>query len=218
MWRNKELHDDNFVRPVHAVQQVRSRVKDYYQAKKANEVLGGREYVNKQIGWKPPTGNFVKLNTDGARKQNNKAGCGGVIRGGQGEWLGGFAKGVGDCSAFVAELWGVFEGLQYARHLGFAAVELNTDSVTVAQAISTGNLNSPVGASLLRNIRRLLALDWEVKVVHAYRESNQCADALATIGCSLNKEIIFYNVCPIEIRNFLLADDLGITTPRLIPV
>jgi hypothetical protein len=71
---------------------------------------------------------------------------------------------------------------------------------------------------LLRNIRRLVALDWEVKVVHAYRESNQCADVLATIGCSLNKEIIFYPVCPIEIRNFLLADDLEITTPRLIPV
>jgi ribonuclease HI len=87
--------------------------------------------VNKQIGWKPPIGNFVKLNTDGARKQNNKAGCGGVIRGSQGEWFGGFAKGVGDCSAFVAELWRVFEGLEYARRLGFVNVELNTDSVTV---------------------------------------------------------------------------------------
>ena len=174
--------------------------------------------VNKQIGWKPPIGNFVKLNTDGARKQNNKAGCGGVIRGGQGEWLGGFAKGVGDCSAFVAELWGMFEGLVYARRLGFVVVELNTDSVTVAQVISTGNLKSPVGASLLRSICWLLALDWEVKVLHVYRESNQCADALATIGCMLNKEVIYYTACPIEIRDLMLADELGITTPRIIHV
>jgi ribonuclease HI len=97
------------------------------------------------IGWQPPSGHFVKLNTDGACKENNRAGCGGIIRGNQGEWLGGFAKGVGVCSAFVAELWGVLEGLQYARRLRFMAVELNIDSVTVVQVIKTGKLSSPIG-------------------------------------------------------------------------
>jgi hypothetical protein len=51
---------------------------------------------------------FVKINTDGAYKADQVAGCGGVIRGMHGEWLGGFAKGVGLCSAFIAELWGVY--------------------------------------------------------------------------------------------------------------
>jgi hypothetical protein len=51
-----------------------------------------------------------------------------------------------------------------------------------------------------------------------YRESNQCADALASIGCTLDKEAIYYNVCPPEIRDLLLADELGITTPKLIPM
>jgi hypothetical protein len=51
-----------------------------------------------------------------------------------------------------------------------------------------------------------------------YRESNQCADVLATIGCMLNKEVIYYTVCPIKIRGLLLADEMGITTPRVIPV
>ncbi|GAU31057.1 hypothetical protein TSUD_214930 [Trifolium subterraneum] len=49
---------------------------------------------------------YVKLNVDGARKHLNIVGCGGLICGSQGEWLGGFAKGVGDCSAFVAEFHG----------------------------------------------------------------------------------------------------------------
>jgi hypothetical protein len=159
MWRNKEMHDENFVRPVYTVQHVNNRVKDYHQAKRANDVVGGREYVMQQIGWQPPSGNFVKINTDEARKQCSRARCGGIIRGSQGEWLGGFAKRVGDCSAFVAELWGVLEGLEYARRLGFMAVELNTDSVTVAQVILKGTLKSPMGATMVRKIRRLLALD-----------------------------------------------------------
>ncbi|MCI02556.1 ribonuclease H protein, partial [Trifolium medium] len=218
MWRNKEMHDDDFVRPVHAIQYVTNTVENYCQAKRATEVLGCREYVSTQIGWIPPTGDFVKLNTDGAWKHHNIAGCGGIIRGSQGEWLGGFAKGVGSYSAFVAELWGVFEGLSHARRLSFSAVELNIDSVTVVNVITKGNLQSPVGAMLVRNIRRLMDLDWEVNIVHAYRESNQCVDALATIGCSLDKEIVYYNDCPSEVKDLLLADVMGITTSILILV
>ncbi|MCI52232.1 hypothetical protein A2U01_0073476, partial [Trifolium medium] len=56
----------------------------------------------------------------------------------QGEWLGGFAKGVGTCSAFVAELWRVFEGLTYANIMRFMAIELNIDSVVVVHVIKTG--------------------------------------------------------------------------------
>ncbi|MCI38977.1 ribonuclease H, partial [Trifolium medium] len=42
----------------------------------------------------------------GASKGMQLAGCGGVVRGSQGEWIGGYAKCVGMCNAFVAELWG----------------------------------------------------------------------------------------------------------------
>ncbi|GAU10041.1 hypothetical protein TSUD_416290, partial [Trifolium subterraneum] len=109
MWRNKEAHDAEFVRPIHTVNYIYKSVEEYYNAKQTSNMIDGRECMLVDIRWKPPSGNFVRLNTDGASKDNNKAGCGGIIRGSQGEWLGGFAKGVGDCSAFIAELWGVYE-------------------------------------------------------------------------------------------------------------
>ncbi|MCI23311.1 ribonuclease H protein, partial [Trifolium medium] len=59
------------------------------------------------------------------------AGCGGIIRDSDGHWIGSFAKSLGTCSAYVAELWGIFEGLKYARRLGYDAVELNVDSTVV---------------------------------------------------------------------------------------
>ncbi|MCI84719.1 ribonuclease H protein, partial [Trifolium medium] len=62
--------------------------------------------------------------TDGTYKEGSVAGCGGVIRDNNSDWRGGFAKNLGICSAYVVEIWGVFEGLRYVRRLGFNIIEL----------------------------------------------------------------------------------------------
>jgi ribonuclease HI len=94
-----------------------------------------------KIRWLSPKDNFVKLNTDGACKDQRVAGCSGIVCGSQGEWIGGFAKCVGSCSAFVAEVWEVLVGLRYVRSLGFNKVELNVDSKAVVRGIKTGRMN-----------------------------------------------------------------------------
>jgi ribonuclease HI len=218
MWRNKEAHDEDFVRPIHPINYVYKRVEEYHHAKHASDLIDGKEYSRVEIGWKPPSGNFVRLNTDGASKNNNQAGCGGIIRGNQGEWLGGFAKGVGDCSAFVAELWGVFEGLSLAKRMGFRKIELHIDSVAVVHVISARNTNNKSAWSLQLNIRKLLESDWEVQITYVYREANKCADALANEGCQLGREVVFYEDCPPYIKDLVQADVMGITTPRIISV
>ncbi|MCH93591.1 RNA-directed DNA polymerase (Reverse transcriptase), partial [Trifolium medium] len=108
-WRNKELHEHNFMRPTNPVQHVVRLGKEYIRTMRMNSVIKQRTMVNTCIRWKPPRDKFMKLNTDGACKEGRRAGCGGIIRGNQGEWIGGFAKGIGYCSAFIAELWGVLE-------------------------------------------------------------------------------------------------------------
>jgi ribonuclease HI len=72
----------------------------------------------------------------------------------------------------VAELWGVLEGLKYTRTLVFNDVELNIDSVTVVNVIRAGTTRSDIGFSLVKNIRRLLEMDWEVHIFHSYRKAN----------------------------------------------
>ncbi|PNX95557.1 ribonuclease H [Trifolium pratense] len=192
------------------------RGETYRNAMSAMEKVGQRDKVLSHIQWQQPVGNYVKLNTDGSCKEGKRAGCGGVIRGNQGEWLGGFAKGVGQCSAFVAELWGVLEGLLLAKRLGFSTVELSIDSKAVVHVVISGRTQGADGYAIVKKIRRLLKMDWNVKILHEYREANKCADALANIGCNLDHEVIFYEACPMEIGYILLADQLGISTPRLI--
>jgi ribonuclease HI len=96
------------------------------------------------------------LNTDGSCRDNGLAGYGGVIRGSDEEWLGGFAKGVGMCSTYMAEPWGVFEGLKYAKRLGLKAVKLNVDSIEVSDVLSNNENRSPIDRFLDVKIRHCL--------------------------------------------------------------
>ncbi|PNY05004.1 ethylene responsive transcription factor 1b [Trifolium pratense] len=122
------------------------------------------------------------------------------------------------CNAFIAEMWGVLEGLRYVRRLGFRKVELNIDSVAVVQVIKSARIQSSQGSALARQIWRMMAMNWEVEVHHTYREANRCADALANMGCNLGYDITIFNSCPIQLSAIFAADNMGITTPRLIHV
>ncbi|GAU23682.1 hypothetical protein TSUD_304570 [Trifolium subterraneum] len=134
----------------------------------------------------------VKLNSDGACQKDGRSGCGGVIRGSDGKWLGGFAKYIGRCSAFVAKLWGVYEGLKYVKNMGLAAVEVNVDSLAVVEALKRKTNSNVTRGALINRIWQLVDLDWEVNVKHVYRESNQCVDALANEEYSLCEDTRFF--------------------------
>ncbi|GAU18130.1 hypothetical protein TSUD_248310 [Trifolium subterraneum] len=111
------------------------------------------------VSWKPPPTSWVRLNTDGSCRDGDHIGCGGIIRGSDGEWLGGFAKYICIGSAYLAELWGVLEGFMYARRLQFRYIELHIDSLIVVKAIKSHGNESWKGRSLAEKIHSLLALD-----------------------------------------------------------
>jgi ribonuclease HI len=215
-WRNKEMHDEEFVRPARPVHHIMQLAGDYIKAISNSNVVALRNQTVMMVGWSPPKPMYLIINTDGAYKVNQVAGCGGVIRGSHGEWIGGFAKNVGLCSAFVAELWGVLEGLRYIHRLGFNKVELSLDSEAVVRVIQNRRSASSLGSSVMKQIWRLMDVDWSVEVSHSHREANKCADVMANIGCSLNYDVVFYDNCPSQLAEIYAADLMGITTPRLI--
>jgi ribonuclease HI len=182
----------------------------YQQAELLNGVTKQNNFRHEvMIRWEPPLEGWVKLNTDGAAKAGTASGCGGVIRGSHGEWIGGFAKYLGVCSAYVAELCGVLEGLTYARQRGCSKIELNVDSSVVDRAIRSQGKGSPVGGALIGQIREMLALDWEVVIKYSYCEANKCADVLANIGCTLDSTIVYNDSCPTKCSYVMQADVCG---------
>lgn len=54
------------------------------------------------IGWKHPHRKWIKLNCDGAYKGSmNIAGCGGLFRDSDGQWLQGYTQKIGACGALI---------------------------------------------------------------------------------------------------------------------
>ncbi|GAU32220.1 hypothetical protein TSUD_278000 [Trifolium subterraneum] len=147
-WRNKEEHEDPFQRPTNPMVVIADKLKQYHHPDMQHHVL-------------------YNIRTSG---------CGGAIRDSNGVQKGGFAKKLGVCSAYVAELWDVLEGLRYARRLGFTKIELNVDSKVVTHVLYKNEIGNPLGGTLVSHIRRLLDLDWEVVINHSYREVNKCAN------------------------------------------
>jgi len=102
---------------------------------------------------------------------------------------------LGCCSAYIAELWGVFEGLKIASSCGIQKLDLHVDSSAVVSTITSTKGGSAEAWSLLQNIRKLLGLNWEVRIRHSYREANASADALANMACEGGFFFILYEHC-----------------------
>jgi hypothetical protein len=63
-------------------------------------------------------------------------------------------------------------------------VELRSDSLSVVKMLGSEECVI-TDWSVLKHIRRLMKLKWEVLVCHTYREANRCVDALVHLGCEL---------------------------------
>ena len=66
---------------------------------------------------------------------------------------------MGKHNAFIAELWGVLEGLRCAKQMGFTTVELPVDSLVVVNIIMKGQDINLIGRSLVQRIRQLLQME-----------------------------------------------------------
>lgn len=82
----------------------------------------------------------------------------------------------------MAEFWGIFEGLKLIKFLGLIKVELNMDSLLVVKVIEEDKTSRVDCLALIREILRLIEDHEIVQVVHAFRETNMCANVLETQG------------------------------------
>lgn len=139
------------------------------------------------------------LISDGASLGSpGKAGGGGLIRDSQGQWVKGHMRNIGVATTITAEFWALRDGLVLASQLGVTQllVELNA-KIIVDLVLSRKTTNSSY-SSLLNDCRFLLDQFHQVRVSHAFREANRCADILAKGGCSLLEDFVILDSPPSE--------------------
>lgn len=79
IWYNKEEHVNDYEWPFHSEAYIFQRVNEYVDAVNMNKIVMERGNAVKLIAWSPPNRNWMKLNIDGACKDNMISGCGVVI-------------------------------------------------------------------------------------------------------------------------------------------
>ncbi|GAU10505.1 hypothetical protein TSUD_419400 [Trifolium subterraneum] len=155
LWRNREVHRVARIRPDHPWNYIVSWVLRYMTADVSSVVLSNSTKVEVSIAWQCSEEGCLSLNTDGASRGESIAGCGGLLRNSNEKWLHGFSKNLGRCNAYLAELWGVYEGLCLACNYGTVKLKVHVDSSVVAHTLNSSIGGSVIGWRLIQEIRRL---------------------------------------------------------------
>ncbi|GAU16889.1 hypothetical protein TSUD_368390 [Trifolium subterraneum] len=157
---NRETHDETRLRPIHPWRYILDCHLQYITTNVNNIALSTRQQMEVDIAWQQPEAGWVVLNTDDT----------------------------GICSAYLAELWGVLDGLRLAPEGGITKLKVQVDSRVVVQSLNSPNIG------------------------------NACADALANMGCDHGPGLRVYDQCPSSLSSLLLMDVMEISTSRVISV
>ena len=187
-WRNSRCFEDSNSGPTNPSSFIRKRTEEIDQAFSKEHPLMRHPTRNRttisHIQWTPPPEGWCKLNVDGASKGNpGAAGAGGLLRDQSGNWITGFALNLGYCTSVKAELAALLKGLELAKRHGIAKLIVHIDSQVVCHKLRMQHPKNKGYYFLVKRSQELLNnSEWDVKVEHCYRESNQAADFLANMG------------------------------------
>ncbi|MBA0830273.1 hypothetical protein Goarm_014816, partial [Gossypium armourianum] len=92
-----------------------------------------------------------------------------------GDWLFGFCRNIGSCSAYEAELRGIVDGLTLVSQRGCRRVLVDSDNLSAIN--DTNRYNAVVrNCSIIRSITDICRRAWEIHFCHVPREANKATD------------------------------------------
>lgn len=129
----------------------------------------------------------------------------------------GFSKCLGYCSAHVAELWGVYQGLMLAKSKDYNQLIVEIDSKQIVSNIHNKEKGRSNCWSLMNKIQQELNnSSCQVQFVHCFKEANKVAHALAYIGNTQVQDVAFYDILPDVIASIVYSDCRGSVYPRAV--
>ena len=147
------------------------------------------------------------MNSNGASLGNSrKAEGGGLIRDCHGNWVKGYMRNIGVATNITAEFWALRDGLILASQLGITQLLVELDAKVVDLVLSRKSSNS-LYSSLLNDCRFLLNRFQQVRVSHAFREANCCANSLVIGGCYLLEDFVVLELPPNDSFYVMLNSD-----------
>ena len=120
----------------------------------------------------------MKLNTDGLFVGNpGVVGCGGVVRDDRDKWVARFTRRIRLTSSFVAELWGLKDGLMMCCNLNISShLVVKLDAKSIVDVLGKFDYVNNVISLILYDWRLLASCFYWIKFNYNYRQANRCAN------------------------------------------
>lgn len=167
------------------------------------------------VRWSPRSTDSLVVNVDGSvRDSPTRGGFGGCSRSRLGQWLGGSYGYKDESQILHMELLAMFHGLRIAWDRGARVVECQSDSLEAVTLVNYFPPSRHLYASLIWDIKDLLARVWLVEVIHTLREGNSCADFLVKFGASQDSIFVAIDHPLDGMSLLLLADSMGVLSVR----
>ncbi|XP_057811625.1 uncharacterized protein LOC131025856 [Salvia miltiorrhiza] len=165
-----------------------------------------------EVYWWPPAVSWMKVNTDGsAHGAPGSIAAGGVFRDSWG-WVRGYFhfKG-GRGFAFEAELLAVIHAISIAHNRGWFSLWVEADSEYVVRLLQARSMDVPWRFMGLWKQAIMKISDFNLQVLHIYREGNRAADIMA----NQDREEGWW---PFAIEEIKLATNLDMATHSAIRI
>lgn len=121
---------------------------------------------------------------------------------------------IGSVSSFVAELWGLREGLRLCLSLNIQRIQIEMDSAVIVNILKDRRQASQALSVLMMDCHCLLQQFATYSITHVFREGNAVADRLANLGHQAPVGTTILQDSPPDVRLLLSRDKSGHTVPR----
>ena len=113
-------------------------------------------------------------------------------------------------TSFIVELWALRDGLTLYNNLNLNAVDIQIDAKAIVVLLSNPSYSNSFTIPIVDDCRQLISQIPQVRIGHCFREANSCADFLARIGSFQNRDFILYNDPPVDLKELLSSDSVGL--------
>ncbi|KAF5207808.1 Ribonuclease h domain [Thalictrum thalictroides] len=124
-------------------------------------------------------------------------------------WIIGSVSGTREKSITTIEVQAVEAGLQIAKEMGYTKVTVGADSMCTVDCINGRCSPTWRARKHVNAIKKLMAGMEEVQVQHIYRETNSCADYLASLCLREDPLLTFVSPYTLQLENLITQDAMG---------
>ncbi|CAN1336882.1 Putative ribonuclease H protein At1g65750, partial [Linum perenne] len=169
------------------------------------------------IAWRPGDEGWFTFNTVGSRISHSGAtAIRGIIRDSMGNLVRAFCANVGNCSITRAELRAIVEGLKLAWSLGIKKVAIQSYLAAAVAMLQMGGRPLHKHSALVTEFQALRARQWEVSIVHIFREANCSVDYMANLGHSFWFGFHVFDYPIFSLAQWLRYNLVGVALPRVV--